>query len=63
MGFWQKLLQGRYIRLPIHPIVVHFPIALFTTALVFDLISFFDAGTPFAIAAYYIIWAGVISLV
>ncbi len=61
MGFWQKLLQGRFIRLPIHPIIVHFPIALFTTALIFDLISFSDAGTPFAIAAYYTIWAGVIS--
>jgi len=61
MGFWQKLLQGRYLRLPIHPIVVHFPIALFTTALIFDLISFSNAGTPFAIAAYYTIWAGVIS--
>ncbi len=61
MGFWQKLLQSRYIPVPVHPMIVHFPIALFTTALIFDVISFSASGTPFAIAAYYTIWVGVIS--
>lgn len=61
MSFWQKLLQGRYFGLPVHPIIVHFPVALFATALIFDLMSFTSVGTPFAFAAYYVIWVGLLA--
>lgn len=60
MSIWRRILQGRIINLPLHPILVRFPVALFTTALVFDLLSFMAGGRPFAIASYYAIWAGVI---
>lgn len=34
-----SILQGRWLRHPLHPILIHFPIALLVLSLVFDLLS------------------------
>src|SRR5215470_2234425 len=36
-----------------HVVLIHFPIALFVTAVVFDLIAYWTKRHPFADAAYY----------
>ncbi len=35
----KQLLNGRFLGHPIHPMLVHFPTALFTAALVFDVVA------------------------
>ncbi|HYC29531.1 MAG TPA: DUF2231 domain-containing protein, partial [Chitinophagaceae bacterium] len=43
---------------PIHPMLVIFPLAFFSAALVFDLIGFFSAERQFSIFSGYLIIAG-----
>jgi uncharacterized membrane protein len=48
-------LQGGRGR-PLHPMLVHFPIALYPTSLVFDVLSHLsDDGNPFVIGAFSLI--------
>jgi uncharacterized membrane protein len=50
-----NLLQGGPGR-PLHPMLVHFPIALYPTSLVFDALSHLsDDGTPFVRGAFTLI--------
>ena len=45
---------------PIHPMLIPFPIGLFTTAVVFDLIYLIAANAEFARVAFWLVLAGVI---
>jgi uncharacterized membrane protein len=50
-----NLLQGGRGR-PLHPMLVHFPVALYPTSLVFDALSHLsDDGTPFVVGAFWLI--------
>jgi uncharacterized membrane protein len=50
-----NLLQGGRGR-PLHPMLVHFPIALYPTSLVFDALSHLsDDGNPFVVGAFSLI--------
>jgi uncharacterized membrane protein/nitrite reductase/ring-hydroxylating ferredoxin subunit len=45
---------------PLHPILVSFPIAFFTGALVFDLLAIFRKNDDFLITAHYLLIAGIV---
>jgi uncharacterized membrane protein len=50
-----NLLQGGRGR-PLHPMLVHFPVALYPTSLVFDVLSHLsDDGNPFVVGAFSLI--------
>jgi len=51
----KELLAGRLFGHPLHPILVHFPAALFPTSLLFDLLSLYrTSGDPtFVKVAFY----------
>ena len=50
-----NLLQGGRGR-PLHPMLVHFPVALYPTSLVFDVLSHLaDDGNPFVRGAFTLI--------
>jgi uncharacterized membrane protein len=50
-----NLLQGGRGR-PLHPMLVHFPIALYPTSLMFDVLSHLsDDGNPFVVGAFSLI--------
>ena len=50
-----NLLQGGRGR-PLHPMLVHFPIALYPTSLVFDALSHVsEDGNPFVVGAFSLI--------
>jgi uncharacterized membrane protein len=46
---------------PVHPMLVAFPIGLFATSLVFDLVRLGGAGESFSVAAFYMIAAGIVT--
>jgi uncharacterized membrane protein len=45
---------------PIHPVLVVFPLGLFATSLVFDVIRFAGGSHEFSLAAFYMIGAGIV---
>ena len=45
---------------PVHPILVAFPVGLFVTSLVFDLIRMAGGSEGFSVAAFYMIGAGIV---
>jgi uncharacterized membrane protein len=45
---------------PVHPMLVTFPLGLFGTALLFDLLRLGGGGEGFSIAAFYMIAAGIV---
>jgi uncharacterized membrane protein len=46
---------------PLHPMLVHFPIALYPTSLLFDLLSrLADDGNPFVVGAFTLIVTGLV---
>ena len=50
-----NLLQGGRGR-PLHPMLVHFPVALYPTSLVFDALSYLaNDGNPFVVGAFSLI--------
>lgn len=61
MASVKNLLLGKPLRAPLHPAVVHLPIALFPLSLLLDVGSwiFPDADLPLVAAAYYCIYAGI----
>lgn len=54
----KELLEGRLLGHPIHPMLVHFPAALFPTSLLFDLLSLWPGLTPFVKIAFYTMAVG-----
>jgi uncharacterized membrane protein len=45
---------------PVHPILVAFPVGLFVTSLVFDIIRMAGGSEGFSVAAFYMIGAGIV---
>jgi uncharacterized membrane protein len=45
---------------PVHPMLVGFPIGLFATSLIFDLVRLAGGGEAFSVAAFYMIAAGIL---
>lgn len=58
----KHLLQGRPFGHPLHPILNHFPIALFVISLLFDVSTLFGyGGNVFVLAAFYAMLLGVVT--
>jgi len=53
-------LQGKWLRHPLHPALVHIPTALWPVAFLSDLISQFQANNSFVQLAFYAILLGLI---
>jgi nitrite reductase/ring-hydroxylating ferredoxin subunit/uncharacterized membrane protein len=57
----KDFLQGKPLGHPLHPLLVHFPVGLFTISLLFDLATqFVDAGNTGVRAAFYTMVAGLV---
>lgn len=56
----KQLLKGRLFGHPIHPMLVHFPTALFATSLLFDVLGLYMNDLRFAFGAFYCIAIGLI---
>jgi uncharacterized membrane protein len=57
----KAFLQGRWFGHPLHPMIVHVPVALWTAALVFDLLTFNGiGGNALVQTAFYAIVIGLI---
>ena len=54
----KELLAGRLFGHPLHPILVHFPAALFPTSLLFDLLSLIAGEPTFVKVAFYTMVVG-----
>lgn len=61
MNTFKAFLQGKPFRHPLHPALVHFPIALFLLSLIVDIFSFFvaDSNAIFR-AAFYSLAFGIV---
>jgi hypothetical protein len=58
----KPILQGKVLGHPLHPLLIHFPIALFSLALVLDISSYVrDDGHAMQKAAHVAIIAGIIT--
>src|SRR2546430_3696255 len=58
----KDILEGKPLRHPIHPMLVHFPIGFFILSLLLDLASFFFSGTPYILrSSFYAMLLGVIT--
>jgi uncharacterized membrane protein len=52
--------KARFLGHPVHPMLVAFPVGLFATSLVFDLIRMAGGAEGFSIAAFYMVAAGIV---
>src|SRR5205809_4579031 len=58
----KDLLEGKPLRHPIHPMLVHFPIGLFVLSFILDLVSLAPSPRPFLVsAAFYAMLLGIIT--
>lgn len=56
----KKLFEGRLLGHPVHPMLVHFPTALFTISFVFDVLGLYMNDLRFSFASFYCIAAGLL---
>lgn len=56
-------LQGKWLKHPLHPALVHIPTSLWPAAFVFDLLSRSERGNTFAQLAFYSIALGLVAAV
>lgn len=54
----KELLAGRLFGYPLHPLLVHFPAALFPTSLLFDLLSLTTGEPTFVKVAFFTLVVG-----
>ena len=58
----KDLLEGKPLRYPIHPMLVHFPIGFFVLSFILDLVSLAPSPRPFLVpAAFYAMLLGIIT--
>lgn len=57
-NIFKELAGGRLFGHPVHPMLVHFPTALFTTTLLFDVAGLYSGDRSFAYAAFYCLCVG-----
>jgi uncharacterized membrane protein/nitrite reductase/ring-hydroxylating ferredoxin subunit len=58
----KDILEGKPLRHPIHPMLVHFPIGFFILSLLLDLTTLLFSGTPFLLrSSFYAMLFGVIT--
>jgi uncharacterized membrane protein/nitrite reductase/ring-hydroxylating ferredoxin subunit len=58
----KDLLEGKPLRHPIHPMLVHFPIGLFVLSFILDLVNFSLSGRPYLVpASFYAMLLGIIT--
>src|SRR5436190_15085880 len=58
----KDLLEGKPLRHPIHPMLVHFPIGLFVLSFILDLVSLAPSPRPFLVpGAFYAMLLGIIT--
>src|SRR5690242_16289278 len=56
------LLEGKPLKMPLHVVIVHFPIALFTISTLFDTASYVTSGgNSFVRGAFYTLSLGLIT--
>ncbi len=55
---WRSLLKGRLCGHPIHPMLVHFPTALFSAGFLFDLAGILLNQSQLFFASFYVILLG-----
>lgn len=56
-------LKGKWLKHPLHPIIVHIPLALWPAALIFDLLTQFGfGGNPMVRLSFYCILFGLIAV-
>lgn len=55
---WQSIFKGRLFGHPVHPMLVHFPTALFTAGFMFDLAGKILGNPSFYSASFYVILLG-----
>ncbi|MDX1672351.1 MAG: DUF2231 domain-containing protein [Balneolaceae bacterium] len=56
--FIKELLRGRIFGHPIHPMLVHFPTALFISSFLLDLLSIYSRELSFVHASFYCLCIG-----
>lgn len=56
----KEILQGRFMRHPLHPVLVHFPIGLWPTSFFLDLAYLGGGASTLAEVSYYCILIGLI---
>lgn len=57
----KDLLQGKWLKHPLHPVLIHFPIGLFVFSLLLDLATIiFGAGNPLVRGAFYAMAVGIV---
>src|SRR3954468_18073639 len=61
MNAVKSLLQGRPLKHPLHPMLVHLPIALFLASFLLDIASYLWGGADLVRGAYYTMLVGVIT--
>jgi uncharacterized membrane protein len=52
--------KAKFLGHPVHPMLVAFPVGLFVTSLVFDVVRMAGGSEGFSVAAYYMIAAGIV---
>jgi len=58
----KEILQGRFMKHPLHPIFVHVPIGLWMASLIFDIVNLIGGHPNFAVASYYCIALGILGV-
>jgi uncharacterized membrane protein len=56
----KRILQGRFMDSPLHPMLVHLPVALWPLSLISDIAFFATDDAFFPRASYYLIGAGIL---
>ena len=56
----KQILQGRFLRHPLHPMLVHLPVALWPLSLVSDILYMSTDDPFFARASFYLIGVGIV---